>query len=312
MEFQRVSDRPLLTVADYNVDLGHGTIMFPSAVDMRGTVAEPLAPFYLYLAAHNGNAILLALADDPAGPWRMYEGNPVFRLEQAVECRAHVSSPEVIWVPEESRFRLYYHGPAAVGYPPGQHGSVAFSADGLSFEPHSANPILPNGPAGAWTEKMAAYQRVFRHDGRWYGLYMGHRGELHQPGVPHSVQLWAESDDGLSWTTDLDHPVLGDTPEEGDHARVRHVGLIPTEDGALVFYCTYDSPAYDREVIRAARLRVNEGGPELSRLGTVLVPELDWERDELRDPCPLRVGERLYLYYIGGREQGLGLAVAEP
>jgi len=308
--FVRISESPLLTPADYNWPIGHDTIMFPCVVDVGDKIASPLARYYLYLAAHGGKGIVLALADEPTGPWRMHRDNPVYPLEMAVECRGHISSPDVIWVPERRRFYLYYHGPNSSNGK-GQHTGMAISRDGLDFVPWKVNPIIPNGPEGSWTSAMAAYLRVFRIGGKFYGIYMGHRGEKIGK-VPISCQLLAWSEEGLNWRTDPETVILAPDPAAGDFGRIRHVGVLACGDMVWIFYSTYDSPLLDREVIRVARVTFGPEGPgRLERLGTCLVPNGGWEGRELRDPFPLLVDDRLYLYYIGGGEKGLGLAVAD-
>lgn len=152
--FVRISKLPLLTSADYNCPIGHDSIMFPCVVDVGNKIASPLARYYLYFAAHRGKGIVLALADEPTGPWRMYGSNPVYHLEMAVECQGHISSPDVVWVPERERFHLYYHGPNSSDGKE-QHTGMAISWDGLLFTPWNANPIIPNGPEGSWSSVMA-------------------------------------------------------------------------------------------------------------------------------------------------------------
>jgi len=44
--------------------------------------------------------------------------------------------------------------------------------------------------------------------------------------------------------------------------------------------------------------------------GTILSPECDWENNNLRDPFPIFHNDKLYLYYAGGREHGIGLAIS--
>ena len=309
--FVRASAEPLMTVADYNWPIGHETIMFPSVVDMSNTPGTPLARYYMYLAAHGGKGIMLALADHPAGPWRMHDRNPVHGLEMAPELWAHISSPDVVWVPETQRLHLYYHGPNSAPGAPGQHAGMGTSTDGLHFTPGPANPILTNGPPESWTASMAAYIRVFRIGAGFHGIYMGHRSET----VGHalvSCELWAQSDDGLVWQADPETVVLAADPDHGDHVRIRHVGVHADGTDAWVFYSTYDSPDVQREVIRLARVPFRDGRPgPAERLGTCLVPTEPWEADELRDPFPLVVDRQLWLYYAGGGEQGIGVAVAD-
>ncbi|MEA3400340.1 MAG: hypothetical protein U9R79_03760 [Armatimonadota bacterium] len=141
---------------------------------------------------------------------------------------------------------------------------------------------------------------------------MGNGGERAAPGVARNCQGLLHSRDYLHWERVREEPLLW-PDDQGDFGIIRHSGMH-VRDGTLdVYYSTRTSAELDREVIRLARVDTSAPPQQwrAERLGTVLKPALEWEGDDLRDPYPFEWDDRLYLYYAGGLEAGLGLAVTE-
>lgn len=302
--FTRVYERPLLDGSAVHWS-GHATIMFPTVVRMNEHVARPLNSFYLYYASHGGRGMGLATAPHPEGPWTPYAGNPVFTLQQVPGFRAHLSSPELIFLPEHRRFHLYFHGPTYQG---GQHTGVATSEDGLHFTPVSTDPVLlgPSLTEGApkgWEDPHAAYVRVFRRDGWFYGVFKG-----------AMANGLVRSEDGLHWEHWPHNPLIEIGEEHGEFDRIRHVAVMIREPMLYLFYSSYTDPERKREAIKVASIPMRgawqEWGP-LKRWGEVLGPSLPWEENNVRDPYLLRHNGTFYLYYVGGHEKGIALARAE-
>jgi hypothetical protein len=312
--FHKYKGNPIVTPSDYNWNMGHHNIMFPCVVDMSRYLESPIDRFYLYLAAHNGKSIGLATAPQPLGPWTMYADNPVFRLEDASPpFRGHISSPELVAVNRDYRFYLYFHGPCDYPERRGQMTGLAFSNDGVHFTPSPGNPILTTGPKGAWDSAMTAYLRVLPYREGFIGLYMGHDGAPpKRPRVAQSAEGVATSVDGVRWEKWTGNPLL--TIGDGDFGGIRHVALLRQADGLYIVYSPRTDEDLGTEVLRLARARLGEtpdnwGKPE--KLGAILEPTEAWEKQELRDPFLLRHENELYLYYAGGDETGLGVAVAK-
>ena len=312
--FRKYEGNPILTPDDYNWDMGHRNIMFPCVVEMRQHLPDAIDRFYLYLAAHSGKGIGLATAPHPLGPWRMYSDNPVLSLESvSPPFRGHISSPELVVVNREHRLHLYFHGPCEFPGRGGQMTGLATSSDGVHFTPYAENPILPTAPKGAWDASMTAYLRVLRYGEGFIGLYMGHDGTPpKRPGVAQSSEGVAISTDGIRWEKWAGNPLL--TVGDGDFGGIRHVALLREDDNLYIVYSPRTADDLETEVLRLARVRLGETPNDWSaaeKLGTLLEPSAPWERQELRDPFILRHENRLYLYYAGGNEAGLGVAVAE-
>lgn len=296
--FTRIADGPLL---DLTALPWGKTIMFPTVVDMSAYLKRPINRFYLYYAPHhNGGGIGLATAPHPEGPWRTYQENPIFTLSDASGFTGHISSPELIFIPEKNIFYVYFHG--KVEGIKGQHTGLVMSEDGVNFKIYGQGPILPSDSSSREKTGSAAYLRVFRRDGIFYGAYMsrGHR--------------LARSADGIKWEHWPKDPLIALSEADSEYDRIRHASVLIFDDILAYFYSTYSEPAPDREVIKLATFPIKgewKGWGPLRRWGEVLAPELAWEQNNLRDPFLLRYEDKLYMYYVGGNEKGIALAVTD-
>lgn len=316
--FRRVSTAPLLDLSAVpwcaDETRPRPSIIFPTVVNMGALYAsarerdQPGAgagmpdQFFLYYAPHHSHGMGVATAPDPEGPWAPYAHNPILRLEEVPGLRGHISSPELVYRPDQQAepFWLYFHGQAL---PPGggQQTCVASSADGLHWRLLSPDPILTATAAQTGDENTAAYVRVFRRGGWFYGLYKAEKA--------HGL---ARSRDGLAWEHWHHNPVIRPDAAESEYDRIRHTGILVEQDTLYIFYSTLTRPDLSREEIKLATLDVSDDDwtrwGDLRRHGVVLTAEQPWETTDLRDPFPFRWSDSLYLYYSGGGEQGVGLA----
>jgi len=163
-------------------------VIIPSVIRAQPHLAKPLGRYYLYYAPHNApGGICLAYADRLEGPWKEYEANPIIRRDWSPHYSvSHVSGPEAVWIEEERKLFLYYHGENDVT-------RIASSTNGIDFEYEGV----------AVTAKMfdriseASYARVFPYtlpgrDNRYTMLLMGN----HQ-GTRNIYLAW--SNDGRAW-----------------------------------------------------------------------------------------------------------------
>jgi hypothetical protein len=303
-EFHRVTEGPVLgleavpwaeprpVVKGYGVAADQievrSTIIHPSVIqaDPLGEVAP--APWLMYYAPHHSPGIGVAGAERLIGPWRPLAHHPALRLEQFPGLTDHLSGPDVLWVPEENRLRMYCHG---VVPGEGQQTGVAVSADGLHFEPLRGGPILPY-----------PYLRVFRRARSWYGVCR----------FGDNLGL-VRSEDGLAWDEWPVGLLLQTGEEHGEYDRLRHFCVRVSGNTLHLYYCTYRDPELRVEAIRLAVMSLegdwHEWGPP-ERLGDVLRPELPWEAENLRDPYVVEAGGELTMFYVGGNEAGIGVATA--
>lgn len=307
-QFTRAGDEPLLDLDAIRWPAKRPTIMFPTVVEAPAWITAPLDRLYMYYASHHGTGLGLATAPEPEGPWTVRE--PIFMLDDAPMIAGHVSSPDVLIDEAARRVYLYYHGSNADG--PGQVMGCAVGYDGVHFEVENRDPLIrPSEREGAWDSHSTAYLRPFRVGGRIFGAYMGNGGAS-VPGVAYNCQGLLRSRDYVHWERVREEPLLA-PDERDDWGTIRHCGVLVRDESTLeVYYSTRTGPELEREVLRMARVDASVPAEQwqAEKLGTVLEPELPWEGDDLRDPYPFEWRGRLYLFYAGGLEAGIGLAVA--
>jgi len=187
-----------------------GEFIFPSLFDAGRTLGgSALARWYLYLAPHERpGGVTLLISDELEGPWRQPFGRPLVAARWSPHFDvSHVSSPDVVWDPDASRVRLYFHGENDVT-------RIAESADGIDFayvgEAVSAATVRAAQPGATTTE--ASYARVFPYPGpgpqRWAMFFMSNaEDDIRRIEVATSV-------DGVAWTV-RPRPVLVPGPAEG-------------------------------------------------------------------------------------------------
>ncbi|MFO8081300.1 MAG: hypothetical protein R6V07_13500 [Armatimonadota bacterium] len=307
-QFTRVSDEPVLDLDAIRWPAKRQTIMFPAVVEAPAWLTEPLDALYMYYASHHGTGLGLATAPEPEGPWTVQ--NPIFSLDDAPMIAGHISSPDVLIDEDAERVYLYYHGGNAAGK--GQVMGCAVGYDGVHFEVENPDPlILPSENEGAWDSVSTAYLRPFRLDGRILGLYMGNGGQRSVPEVGHNCQGILRARDYQHWERVREDPLI-EPDGVNDFGKIRHSGVHVRGDTLDVYYSTRTSRAFEREVIRLARVDASLPPEQwhAEKLGTVLEPGPDWEEPDLRDPFPFEWDGRLYLFYAGGEEAGIGLAEA--
>ncbi|MCZ7647832.1 MAG: hypothetical protein M5U26_21675 [Planctomycetota bacterium] len=294
MRIERLPNNPII-VPEMDARM-ESNINGPSLIRVPDWLPNPLGRYYLYFAHHRGSYIRLAYANELAGPWKTHEPGTL-QLEQT-PMRGHIASPDVHLDEAEKRIRMYYHGP--VKGAPHQQTGVAFSPDGIHFEPAS-KPY-------AW-----AYFRVFRYLGGWYALSMAYERHQDETGNPGR---WHRSPDGLVFE------------EEGPPTglvRMRHAAVKLDGDMLTVFYSrALDAP----EHILCRKYALAPDWKDWKPLGeavSILKPELDWEGADcervassygwieprawqLRDPCVFREAGADYLVYSVAGEHGLAIA----
>ncbi len=334
---QRIAHNPLLTIDDITWDYKKKrSIMFPSVIDMADKLETPIDRFYMYLASHGGRDIGFATAPTLEGPWTMHN-DPVLHLDNCPAATGHLSSPESIY--HNNHFILYYHGncPDEVlaeqnrrmpthYYHRIQNSGAATSTDGIHFNVHPNPLLLPITTPDHWRVATNMYLRVIATKTGCHGFFMTmSREEADYNNVtkqmpkdqrkarPHPTCIGhAWSPDGLDWTLDETGPTL--TAEEtcGEYHRIRHIGLTRIDETqVLATYSCFANTEETRENIFAATLKLDgQNVRVVQKHGTILSPEHEWENNNVRDPFPIFHDGKLYLYYAGGREHGIGLAIS--
>ena len=320
---------------------GYVNINGPSVIRVPDWVKRPLGRFYMYFAHHKGSYIRLAVADNLTGPWTVYDPgvlqlsdsgfpealvgeadesaglsdlfstfslhvvrdylllgyratvtDPALRRERgmssATNRKPHIASPEVIVDEERQQLVMYFHGYDGSG---GQRSRIATSTDGLNFE------VQPG-------ELFSTYLRSFQHEGQHYLL--GMPGVLYRGDFPLGP---FQPRDRLLFEPDM-----------------RHAGLLVEDDTLYVFW---SKVGYAPERILLSRVAIGPDdwnlwqasapvdllspGEDWEGVSLPVVPslrgELDEAANELRDPFVIRDEDgQLYLFYVGGGEQAIGVA----
>lgn len=320
----RFRENPLitLTTAPSIGDNANG----PTVIRVPGWVRKPLGRYYMYFAHHSGTHIRLAYANSVRGPWTVYEPG-VQQVEQTAFYRpqpdpadsppgvyTHVASPEIYVDEARKRIVLWTHGVWTEGqrWPEKRQDAAAWmrekgyaqftqaaeSADGLTFE---SRPAITK----------QSYLRVFRHDGRFYG--MARLGQLLRATNP----LEAFELGGDPWR---------DTPYKG---RVRHVALLARRDVLHIFFSAIgDAP---ESILHTTMPLTGDWATwKVGPITQVLTPEASYEcptlpdekslageidhaAKQMRDPALFSEGNKLYLFYTFCGEQGVaGAEVTLP
>ncbi|MFB3902385.1 MAG: hypothetical protein ACE15E_02945 [Acidobacteriota bacterium] len=303
--FLRFSGNPLLD----GPKLGLRRIMFPSVIRVPEWVKQPKGKFYMYYAEHSGTSIYVAAADRPEGPWKPLP-DPVLTIDRT-PFPDHISSPDVLVVPEQKRFYLYFHGAyldlPEYGYKREQPASVTISDDPLHFP---ASKVIIATPGVNF-----AYFRAFRRDGWFYAIgrqqrLFRSRDAVHWEGGPYL----------LSWDRfgDLtrEYPLALSSKEIT--GRTIHAGLVVhPEDQTLDCYFSLK----DETGVSLQKVRISTRGDWLGWAPVEMPVRALTAGDPLdalpdgaayvRDPFVLAEEGRLYLYYVAGPEKYICLATSK-
>jgi hypothetical protein len=266
----------------------------PACVEVPEWVPNKLGRYYLYFASHWGDHIRLAYADELTGPWSVREGG-VFNLSQAVHCKDHIASPDVVVDHGSRTMVLFYHGVDKVAGE--QLTYAAASPDGLSFGPAC-------GPVAQF------YLRLVKWKNLWIGMSKG--GTLY---VSKSL------DGPLRPLSTPALPICG--ADANAFGTARHVALLVDGDVLWVAFSRIgDAPEHIRlgymDLSRQSQQWRIEADVQL------LMPEKQWEgaglpivrgrpgpartaEHALRDPFLIQSEGRLWLFYSAAGEQSIGL-----
>lgn len=280
-------------------------LIFPSVVNVRTLLKNPLGSYYMYYAPHDApGGICLAYANAPAGPWIEYPVNPIIAREWSPHAGvSHISSPHVLWHPVEQRLQLFYHGENSTT-------RQAFSQDGIHFD---YGGVAVQG--GQIDDTSTAFYARALYTAiaplRLHGLLLWF---AHSPTCPGLYG--ALSCDGRHWTP-LDRPVLA----------AREVGALYVcspypfmLDGTcyVAFHADFKPP------LDQARRLTGKGGlftdlyvcaidPDLKHhsVPVPLLPRQMLADDNARvsDPCLLMEGNDVYLYCTIGERLSQKVAV---
>jgi len=152
------------------------------------------------------------------------------------------------WIMEhDSRYYLFYNAKNVTTGAWYEQTGVAYSDDLVRWERYPGNPVLRNGPAGAFDERFASDPCVLRHEDRWYAFYFG----LARDG--HARDGIAVGDDLLSWRQ-THEPILDVGSDGSIDARHAHKPSIVASGGSIYhFYCAVEGLPEERRELGEIR-----------------------------------------------------------
>ena len=271
-------------------------IIIPSVI-RTDDLQKPLGRYYMYYAPHNPpGGICLAFADAPEGPWKEYDANPLIHRDWQPHYKvSHVSGPHAIWIEEEKKLFVYYHGENDVTRFASTRDGIHFQYEGVAFTTKLFDDV-----------SEASYARMFRYtipgkDNRYIALLMGNNR-----GTRRIYLAWSK--DGRRWEP-RQTPLVDPPPGTADVAQAWYLRWNGKH------YLVYHAHLRSKHVI--ADLHVSEVDPALEHakyLGmfydhTTAGPE----NVAQMSPCFLTRDDKIYMYTnIGPRlNQKIALAVAE-
>jgi len=275
-------------------------VIFPSILDVEGKF--PLSPgrYLMYYAPHDApGGICLAYSNSLDGPWREWEENPIIGRKWSPHYDvSHVSSPHAIWVPEEKKVFLYFHGENDTT-------RLASSANGIHFEYEGV--VVTTAMYDNISE--SSYARVFPAESPIFGkgyimLFMGNNQRTRR-----IYSAWSK--DGR--TFQAEKKPLVNPPEGTGVTQVGGPWLLRWRERNLVFFHGDVTPPNLLNLtsnIYAAD--VGNDFQEENHLGVVFRREMvSGDNARVCDPCFVedeRGGLRLF-FAMGGRlKQDIGVA----
>jgi predicted GH43/DUF377 family glycosyl hydrolase len=217
----------------------------------------------------------LALAEsfDDGATWRKHPENPILTTGDARwECGA-VGFCSVLPA-GDGGWRMWYLGTDDVGGADAcKQVGYAMSADGIHWQRHPANPVLPVQDEPACERGAIAVPRVIT-DGPllqvWYCCY--EKNDTYAIGH-------AESFDGISWHRSPHNPVLTASGSGWDSGMTGYPGVIRVGDR---YYMWYSGNGYGSAGIGLATASAPPA-PTHCRYGPAPRPDEDWSAWQ---PCP--------------------------
>ncbi len=159
-------------------------------------------------------------------------------------------------------------------------------------------PVMGPGTPGEWDSVDALNPSVVRRGSQYLNLYSGFDGKVWHTGL-------AVSADGLAWTKR--GRVLSPGPAAWEGAYWATNGTALEFNGQIYYWYQAGSPP-------RLGLARSADGVSWSKLPEPVVetgPRGSWDERGIADPYVIRVGEWLYLFYLGedrARRQRLGIA----
>jgi hypothetical protein len=271
-------------------------VIFPSVINARKRFGKSLGKYYMYYAPHNApGGICLAYADSLEGPWQEYQQNPLISRHWKPHYRvSHVSSPHALWIEEEKKLYLWFHGENSTTRYASSVDGIHFTYEGVAVSTKNFDHI-----------SECSYARVFKHaipelGNRYVILLMGNnRG--------HRRIYLGWSKDARQWETRR-KPFIPALPRSSS-GNVASPWLFPWRENVYVIcHSRFEHLGNIRSMCAV------EIDPKFQKIHSVehLFTALKDEPDNGRvsSPCFIEEGKKLYMFYQCGKRLRSKIALA--
>ncbi|MDI6804608.1 MAG: T9SS type A sorting domain-containing protein [Bacteroidota bacterium] len=154
----------------------------------------------------------LALSSDGLH-WQKYSDNPILEGSSSLTAwDRDIEYPNVYF--DGTTYWMWYTGSDRTKSQTG----LAVSNDGINWEKSISNPVLSNGPSGAWDENDAGCGAIYKLDSLFYMMYLGTGyGSYETVSIGFAVSV-----DGINWNKNISNPVI--TPTSTSSWEDYHLG----------------------------------------------------------------------------------------
>jgi formylglycine-generating enzyme required for sulfatase activity/predicted GH43/DUF377 family glycosyl hydrolase len=188
------------------------------------------------------------------------------------------------------RLHLYYMG---AGTKNSWRIGLATSGNGTNWKRSAANPVLPAGPVGSWDDKAVSMPYVLNDGGHLCMIYSG-------SGKGGGFGL-AMSEDGLKWTRYGNAPLLRGIGGSMDPCLRKFGGQY------VLWYVGQQEKSF--RIYRAT----SPDGTTWIRHPQPVLPlgkRGDFDETSHAGPVVLKIGERYYMFHLGGSSKGWKMGLA--
>lgn len=273
----------------------HDDVIFPSVI-RTDKLQHPLGRYYMYYAPHDApGGICLAYADSLEGPWKEYAQNPIITNKWEPYYKvSHVSGPHALWMEDEGKLFVYYHGENSVTRFASSTDGIHFTYEDVAFKTDMFHDL-----------SEASYARIFRYtipgtDIRYIALVMGNNKGTRRI-------YMATSKDGRTW--EARQEALVDPPAGTD--QVSGIWFMPWKGKN---YLVYHAHWTVQQMV--VDLHASEVDPAFTKAKYVGLlydhKEAGLDNVAQMSPCMIEENGKLYLFVnIGPRlNQKISLAIA--
>jgi hypothetical protein len=271
-------------------------VIFPCVINTKELSGESRGTYYMYYAPHNApGGICLAYADSLEGPWHEYDRNPVISRHWTPHYRvSHVSSPHALWIEDEKKLFLWFHGDNGTTRYAASADGIHFTYEGVAVSTRDFDDI---------TE--CSYARIFEHTipdlgNRYVILLMGNnRGN-------RRIYLgWSK--DARHWETRRG-PFIPALPRSSS-GNVVSPWLFPWRQKLYVICHSRFKHLGDVRSICAVEIDPTfQSIRSVEHLFTAIKGEPD--KGRVASPCFIQEGEKLYMFYQSGKRLRSRIALA--